>query len=720
MRRLTWRVGNQGGRGKVAGVLLWPLVALQAARGTLFPWAAVAIGAGVGIWFLLPWEPGVRFYLCAAGVLALACALRAFGPELLAPLAVVVACAAAGMLAAGLRVQMQAAPMLDFRYYGPVEGRIVGIDRSQSDALRLTLDRVVLRDTRPARTPERVRVSLQGDQQWLEPAPGQVVILNAHLSAPQGPVEPGTFDFRRMAFFDRLGAVGYTRTPVLLLEPPQEGALYIDRLRSTLSQAIRDAVPGDAGAFAAGAMTGDRSGISQATVDDLRDSNLAHLLAISGMNMAFLVAFVFALLRTGLAAVPPLALRINTKKVAAVVALGVAFFYLQLSGSNVATERAFIMVSVMLVAILMDRRALTLRSVAIAGAVLLLWQPESLLEPGFQMSFAATVALIAGFRAVDNRVARERLPRWMLPVFTLVLSSVIAGLATAPYAAAHFGRFTDYGLLANLLTVPAMGLLVMPGGAMAALLAPFGLAGPALWVMGLGSQWILFIAGWIAGLEGSVTAIPAPSVWVLPVLTLGALWLIIGTGRARLLGLAPMLASFVLWAMSPRPDLLIAGDGRIVGLLSAEGRALSASRGGGFAAENWLQNDGDLATQADAAARPGFDGPKGARRFMIGGVAGVVLSGKAGLAAAPAACAAGGIVVLAGMAEGVDGPCALIDEGLLRKTGAMAVWVQDGQMQLVSARGAARRWQPPPVDPAMMAELVRRATASPQLAIADP
>jgi competence protein ComEC len=720
MQRLTRRVGIHRGRGKVAGILLVPLVALQKARGTLFPWAAVAIGAGVGLWFMLPWEPGGRFYLGAGAVLLLACALRAFGPELAAPVAVAVACAVAGMLAAGARLHLQASPMLDFRYYGPVQGRIVGIDRSQSDALRLTLDRVVLRDTSPARTPERVRVSLQGDQPWLDPAPGQVVILTANLSAPQGPVEPGTFDFRQMAFFDQLGAVGYTRTPVLLLEPPEEGALYIDRLRSRLSQAIREAVPGDAGAFAAGAMTGDRSGISQATVADLRDSNLAHLLAISGMNMAFLVAFVFALLRTGLAAVPPLALRVNTKKVAAVVALGVAYFYLQLSGSNVATERAFIMVSVMLVAILLDRRALTLRSVAIAGAVLLLWQPETLLEPGFQMSFAATVALIAGFRAIDTRVTRERLPRWMLPVFTVVLSSVIAGLATAPFAAAHFGRFTDYGLIANLLTVPAMGLLVMPGGAVAALLAPFGLAEPALWVMGLGSAWILFVANWIAGLEGAVTAIPTPSVWVLPVLTLGALWLVIGTGRARLFGVVPMLAALVLWVLSPRPDLLIAGDGRIVGLLTEQGRALSASRGGGFSAENWLQNDGDLATQEQAAARPAFDGPKGARRFVIGGVPGVVLTGKAGLAAASAACAAGGIVVLAGMAEGVDGPCALIDEALLRQTGAIAVWVDKGGLRIVPARGAARRWQPPPADPAMLADLARRAAVTPQLATAGP
>jgi competence protein ComEC len=333
------------------------------------------------------------------------------------------------------------------------------------------------------------------------------------------------------------------------------------------------------------------------------------------------------------------------------------------------------------------------------------------------MSFAATVALIAGFRMLDQRVARGRLPRWMLPVYMTVLSSVIAGIATAPFAAAHFGRFTDYGLLANLLTVPAMGLLVMPGGAMAAFLAPLGLEGPALWVMGLGAAWILFVADWIAGLEGAVTAIPAPGAWVLPMLTLGALWIIIGTGRVRWAGLGPMAAALVLWALSPRPDLLIAGDGRIAGLMTEGGRALSSGRGGGFSAENWLQNDGDLATQADAAARAGFDGPRAARTFTIAGVPGVVLTGKAGLARAAEACTRGGLVVVEEeVAEAVEGPCALIDQGVLAQTGALAVWTTGKGLRLVPALSGTRRWQPPSADPGMLSALAARAMAPPEVA----
>ena len=123
------------------------------------------------------------------------------------------------------------------------------------------------------------------------------------------------------------------------------------------------------------------------------------------------------------------------------LALGVALFYLLLSGSNVATERAFLMVSVMLGAVLFDRRALSMRSVALAGIVLVLWQPESLTEPGFQLSFAATVALIAAFDALDGRVMRERLPRWVMPLFTpsITTSSLAASCVTSSAVRALVG-----------------------------------------------------------------------------------------------------------------------------------------------------------------------------------------------------------------------------------------------------------------------------------------
>lgn len=699
------------------GLLRRPFDALDAARGHLLPFAAMALGMGIGLWFVLPFEPTRAHYLAAAALALGFGPAYALGPQLLRPLFAVVAAMALGFGAAGLRAHSISSPMLEFRYYGPVEGRVIDIDRSSTDALRITLDRVVLADVAPQKTPVRVRISLRGTLVLHEPQPGETVILTAHLAAPDGPVEPGGFDFRRMAFFDQLGAVGYTAKPVLRLAPPEAGEEVIARLRAWLSAAMRAHIAGDAGAFAAGAMTGDRSGISQDTVEALRDSSLAHLLAISGMNLAFLVGFVFVLVRKGVALVPPLALRINAKKLAAVLSLGVALFYLLLSGSNVATERAFVMVAVMLGAVLLDRRAITLRTAAIAAILLLLARPESLMEPGFQMSFAATVALVSGFSVLDHKVLLERWPRWSVPVFTLVASSVIAGFATAPFAAATFNRFADFGLLANLLTVPVMGAVVMPAGAVAVLLAPFGLAGLALWVMEWGVRWILWVAHWIAGLDGAVTAVPEAAPLALPLIAVGGLWLAAWPGRARLAGAVVVALGLVLWPSGGRPDLLIAGDGRLIGLMGPEGRALSLAKGGGFAAENWLENDGDLVSQEDAAARSGFSGDAGARSFELGGLTWLALSGKGASDRLATACAEADVVVVPLRVEAVDqARCTIIDQTRLAQTGALAVRIgPDGRLTVHATRERPRLWVGKPMPADAIPELAPK--TGPQVAL---
>ena len=686
---------DAGGKGQELRILHLIDSLLEAQRGHLFPWVAVFIGLGAGGWFMLPQEPDTFAYALAGLALATGLCLRMLAPEWMYPPAVMLACLAMGVLAAGARGHTVAAPMLDFRYYGPVQGRIVWIDRSQSDVLRLTLDRVVLERTAPARTPDRVRVALHGDQSHHQPQAGETVILTAHLSAPDGPVEPGGFDFRRMAYFERLGAVGYTRNPVLLWQPADPGTQIVDRMRSHLAQAMLRAMPSEAGAFATGAMTGDRSAISQDTAAALRDSGLAHLLAISGMNLAFLIAFVFGLVRYGVALVPPLALRMNAKKVAAVFSLGVAFFYLLLSGSNVATERAFIMVTVMLGAVLLDRRALTLRSVALAGIILILWKPESLLAPGFQMSFAATTALIAGFAATQSRMEPGRMPRWGVPLATLLLSSVIGGLASGPYAAASFNRYADYGLLANLLTVPVMGAVVMPAGAMAALLAPVGLAELPLWVMEKGAAWILTVAYRVAGMEGAVTGVVAPPDSVLPMITLGMLWLILWQGWARFAGLVPVVAALWLWSEATRPVLLIARDGCLAAVMGPEGRVLSWERGAGFAARSWLENDGDLVDPATSAARPGFTGPRAARGITLGDVRVVVLTGKAGVAQLAGACADADLVVIAAPVPDPPEGCRVIDQTLLAKTGPLAFWPEGQGLRPQPTEDGTRRWSRP-------------------------
>lgn len=570
-------------------------------RGHLFPWAAVCFGLGCAAYFLPRAEPAVWLLWTSLALGLAGLGAARFAGLYGGPLLVGLACVLLGFGSAGWRTHRVAAPVMHGHYYGPIEGRIVDMDRSGSGALRLLLDQVVLD---AAVQPTRVRVSLHGRQDWLVPAYGQVVMMTGHLSPPSGAVEPSGFDFRRHAWFRKIGGIGYTRTPVLLLRSAPEGP-SVSHVRSLLSQRLRAAMPDVSGGVAAALLAGDRAYLPEEVVQNLRDSNLAHLLAISGLHMGLLAGLVFAAVRFGLAAVPWVALHWPVKKLAVVAALIAGAGYLALSGGSIATQRAYVMAAVALLALLFDRKAFSLRSVALAAMVVLALAPEAVTGPGFQMSFAATTALIAAF-GVLPKGQRIGWRKWLFACLTVVFSSAVAGLATAPFAAAHFNRITDYGLLANLLATPLMGTVVIPAGLAGVYLMPFGLEALPLWVMGQGIAWILWVADFVAGLEGAITPVAAPSSLILPIIAAGGLWICVVKRRLRFAGVLPLVVAIGLWSQTQRPDLLISDDGKLVGVQTPEGRALSFPKGAGFVAEVWLENDGDMTTQVEAASRPSW------------------------------------------------------------------------------------------------------------------
>ncbi len=668
--------------------------ALLAQRGALIGWVPVCLGVGVGLYFSLGTEPDL-LDMALLSLMGFGCVISArLVSTAYAPLFMALALVLAGTAIAKYRVMSVEAPTLNFRYYGAIQGRVVNIDRSASDAVRLTLDQVVLARMSPARTPQRVRVSLHGDQPLQSFTPGDVLILTGHLSPPAGPAEPGGFDFQRHAWFMELGAVGYTRTPVLRLSVPPRPQMgtRIFAWRMSISQAVQKAMPGEAGAFAAAIMTGDRSAIGQETLTDLRTSNLAHLLAISGLHMGLLTGFIFAFVRYGLALLPGVALHWPTKKMAAVCALIVGAFYLALSGGSVSTERAYIMVAVMFVAVLLGRRALTLRAVAMAAIIVLLWQPEALIGPGFQMSFAATTALVVAFGAL-RRVDLSGLPRWSRPILSVVLSSFIAGLATAPFAAAHFNQIAHYGLIANVLSVPLMGVLVMPAAVLAVCLAPFGLWGIGLWLMEIGLRWILFVAATAAAQDGALGHVWAPDWFVLPLLSLGLLWIVLVIGRARFVGLIVVLFAFVAWFQTDRPDVLIADSGSMLGLAGVEGRILSKATGNGFVAGIWLENDGNPVAQAQAAARQGLQIAGRKTEAQLGDWRILQVTGKTALAALDGCN--GADILVSNQIDEIERPCAVYDLARLRNTGALAFnLAQNGDLLIDTAhqRAGQRPW----------------------------
>ncbi|MCQ0970055.1 ComEC family competence protein [Paracoccus sp. TK19116] len=687
-----------------------------AVRAGLFPWLPVLLAAGIALWFARPFVPTFVSLCATAGVMVIAAmvSLRARSHALAGEPGWQVADAvrlgawaalvvAAGLGLAQLRATQVSAPVLGFRYYGPIEGRVVEIDRSARDRMRLTLDRVRLRDMAPDRTPALVRVSLMDMAADTGAVVGQRVMLTGHLGPPPGPASPGSFDFRSMAWFQGLGAVGYVRTPILPVAAPEGGIWVMDRTRMGVAAAMRDSIGGQRGAVAAALMTGDRSGIAEATNEIMRASNLYHIISISGLHMGMLAGFVYNGLRLALvgAVAAGLALRWPVHKIAATVALAAAAGYLWLSGGGVATERAFVMVAVMLCAILADRRAISLRSIAIAALIILAYSPEAVTSPGFQMSFAATVALVLCYG--PWRQVGPKLPFWLRPVAMLIISSMVAGLATSPIAAALFSRMAHYGLLANLLVVPVMGSLVMPMGVIAALLAPIGLAGPALWVMGLGTGWMLWIAEWIAGLNGAVSAVPLPPWQVVPLMGFGATVAILSWRRGMMrtrsaslagasVGLAMLIAAFGLWLTTSRPQILIAPEGEGVGLMTAEGRSLSKPSGGSFVVDTWLSEDGDMATQEQAAARPAWSGDRRDRLAELpDGWRLMHFTGKGSGERAAQQCHAQTILVateaIPDLPQGAA--CLIFDQKSLRRTGAVAVEIRDGRPMLLTVTETA-------------------------------
>ncbi len=673
-----------------AASLLGVLDHLAATREGLMPWVPVCLGVGIGSYFLFHEEPGLPQALLAGAVLCLSILLVRLGAERARVPGLALLLIAAGLLLMMARSWMVAAPVLPYRYFGLVEGRIVDIDRSFSDALRLTLDRVAMPGLVDAKPPGRVRLALHSADGQDLMVPGTRVRLRGHLSPPDGPVEPGGFDFQRLAWFSGLGAVGYSRDPVTVVAPADPGdmRLWAFRLRMELSARMQAGMGGGpAAALASAFMTGDRSGIDAATNESMRASNLSHLISISGLHMGLITGFVFALIRGGMALCPPLALRWDGRKSAAVVAALAATFYLALAGPDVATRRAYIMAMVMMLAILADRRAISLRTVAISAVVVLLLEPESLIEPGFQMSFAATAALVVGFGHWPR--LQGRLPVWLRPAALAVLSSVVAGSATAPIAALHFNRIAEYGLIANLLATPLMGLVVMPAGVLVLILLPFGVAGPALWTLKWGTAGVIAISNWVAGLDGAVVPVVTPPPVVLPLLAMGALLVLAGSGWGlRLTGGAGIAVAFLLWSGATRPDLLIASDGGLVGVMGPEGRILSRPKGAGFVARAWLENDGDTASQEQAALRPGFSGPKTAREGRVGGRPLLHLTGKSAPGAVAGACRNGAVVVLNRKTPvKIEGNCQVHDQGRLRRSGSVAGYVTaDGSIRFVTAR----------------------------------
>jgi competence protein ComEC len=621
----TWppRGAAQAGGLAPSGFAAWGALAntlktwarAEAGAGRLLPWVPVAFGTGIALYFTAYHEP----VLSAAIAVAMGWSVAAFllRRTRFFAAAVLAAAIAAGFATATSKTAhtahiVLARPLYSVSLSGFVEARDI----------RERTDRFVLRVTdmdapRMTARLDRVRLSVK---KGTAPDVGSFVQLKARLLLPLSPLRPGSYDFSRDLFFQGIGASGFAMGAIRTAEPPGSGGLalryaaFMQGLRDGIDARIRSRLDGDERAIATALLTGRRDAITEPVNDAMFISGLGHVLSISGYHMAVVAGVVFFAVRALLALIPALTVSFPIKKWAAAVALVAALFYLLLSGAEVATQRSFFMTAVVLIAVIVDRRAITFRTLAVAAMIVLMLAPEALVHPSFQMSFAATLGLVALvqigmpklFATPDSSTA-GRIALWGGRELTmLMLASLVAGLATTPYAAFHFHRVTPYGVLANLAAMPVVSALVMPAGLLGLLAMPFGFDGFFWWLMGIGIDWMIVVTQWVAALPGAVGRIASFGTGPMIAASIGLILMGLLRTPLRWSG-ALVLGASIVWALAvAQPDILISADGHNVAVRGRDGR-LQLMRTGkdAFLVKEWLAADADARLGSDPSLNEG-------------------------------------------------------------------------------------------------------------------
>src|SRR5271157_5344603 len=504
-------------------------------------------------------------------------------------LALALAALFSGFLAMSLRTERVAAPVLDRIRIVALQGLVEEVDLRPVGARMIVA--VASADGMPSeKVPRRVRVTTRKTP---DVAAGDYVELKARLLPPSRAALPGGYDFARNAFFAGVGAVGSTLGPIRRLPPPGDASwrqrfdAAIDHARNRLAVRVDRIIGGDEGAIAAAMVTGKRDFLSNDAKDLIREAGIFHIITISGVQMTLVAGIFFVVTRRLLALSPTLALNYPIKKWAAVIAMAGSIFYDLATGSRVGTERALVMTLIVLGAVVLDRRALTMRNLAFAVFAVIAFEPEAVLGVSFQLSFAAVAALVAvmearlaGLETDPDLFLPQRgrpPPRALLseilhrPLGLLIATACATG-ATASFMAYHFHDLSPYVLIGNPLTLTVIEFFAVPGALLGAALYPLGLDAPVWLYVGAGIKLILWAARFIAEAPGSTLHVRAFAPYALPFFTLAVMSATIWRTWVFRASAIPFLALGLIGSTrGPHYDVIVAPSGDQVAVRDADG-----------------------------------------------------------------------------------------------------------------------------------------------------
>jgi competence protein ComEC len=497
-----------------------------------------------------------------------------------------------GFGAIAAKSALVASTPLEKPWVGTLNGRILSVE----DVSSRGIVRYVIETGDNDQLPDRIRINLPIERHDPNFQPGAIIQLKARLMPPPGPALPRSYDFARQAWFSGLGATGSALSEPRLLSPPSGRSAFWSSLREDLATHIRNAMPAESGAIGAALLVGSRGAISEEDAEALRNSGMAHLLSVSGLHVTAIVGGTFLLISRLLSLFGWIALRARVPIMAAAGSAIVAIAYTLLTGAEVPTVRACVAALLILVALAMGREALSLRLLAAGGCFVLLFWPEALAGPSFQLSFAAVATIIVLHESalVQNWVGRREEPlpvRLGRIVFSLLLTGLAIELVLAPIALFHFHKSGLYGAVANIVAIPLTTFFIMPLQILALLLDLVALGWPFWWLAGQGVSIIAGLAHWVSDVPGAVLALPSMPRWAFGMAVAGGLWLAIMKGNLRFWGALPLCISVIAMMFAPRPDLLVTGDGRHVAIMDRNGEMVLLRPGAGEYAVSMLSEN---------------------------------------------------------------------------------------------------------------------------------
>jgi competence protein ComEC len=680
--------------------------AFMADRNRWFLWVPVLMGGGSAGYFALPIEPTT---IQCAVPLAAGSALWLLAWRMRLHLAICVWVASLSLIALGataarVHTVLVDAPILA-RSTGPVivTGRIAETELADLGP-RVVLDHVTIGDMPLKDTPHRIRLRLT--KYSSPPEAGSDIEVRAVLMPPPGPAEPGAHDFRRDSFFEGIGGVGYAVGRPTLLDSGggHPVAQWIERRRQFIAGRVSKAMGASPeAAIATAYLTGERGLIDEQTATDMRNSGLAHLLAISGMKVGLVAVLVFGLVRILLGLMPALALRVPVRKIAAVIAIAAAISYTGLAAAPIPALRSVLMSGMAMMAILFDRQSFSLRLAAIAAIIVTLLLPDSVVSVSFQMSFGAVVALISFYEAFRHRIARHArhagpVRRITVEFAKIVIMTLIATLVTAPLALIHFQQEANYSIPANALAIPLNDFWIMPLAFLGLALMPFGLDQWPLKGMGQGIHTMLAIARDVSAWPGAVSHAPILPDMVLIIGGFGVLWILLWRGRWRKLGIIPVVASAMIAVALPMPSplILVSEDAGRVAVRQPDG-TLAVSKIGkrDFTVDSWNRLNGSrgVAPFPDQGARTNGILTCDDKACLYKGLHGVIaiLNDPA---ATEEICAGAALVISRWPIQADCGNAKIIDPASLSMTGAVALidGGADYEIRSASAITGERPW----------------------------